>query len=374
MAKLNRSFSAIRSMFNRESRRRAGYTTSRGKANPSNVRAEVFPGIRKAIIEAMELRLLLSADAGTLIAADAGGQLSQYQEYSGAGLAATVSAVPLIDLGTSHSAQAQGLQHRDLVADSVVGETDHVASPGSNAVQQIYLDLDGATGLTYDGPIVVRGIDIPAFEAPSHLSGQEAEIADALLSALETELGSMNVRVTLQRPDPASEYATIYVGGDGSPFAEYGTFYGLSEKIDSQNLDRVDEGFVFSAALPVRGQDASLFGMEIAGYVAHEIGHLLGLEHAHERTLSGPLDAVAFKPYTHIEVGVDVRRDLLDDGQVNIAGNDYAVDPRIVEAVRAYPSYYYGGVVGPGRLPRPSHGSVDHPSRLYGGLVRSSAR
>ena len=45
---------------------------------------------------------------------------------------------------------------------------------------------------------------------------------------------------------------------------------------------------------------------ELAGFVAHEVGHLLGFEHGHELDDANPLSEVAFKPYTHVEVARDV--------------------------------------------------------------------
>jgi hypothetical protein len=33
------------------------------------------------------------------------------------------------------------------------------------AAQVVYLDVDGATGIAYHGPVTVEGIDIPAFAA-----------------------------------------------------------------------------------------------------------------------------------------------------------------------------------------------------------------
>ena len=111
--------------------------------------------------------------------------------------------------------------------------------------------------------------------------------------------------------------------------------------------------------------------------MAHEAGHLLGFEHAHTVHTATPamsLAEVAFQPETHVEIAKDVRADLIADGRLTIAGNEYDVHPKIVEALRKYPSYYYAGTVGPDAFPglrsRPGH----HPSGGHRRLAAAHAR
>ena len=93
--------------------------------------------------------------------------------------------------------------------------------------QLFYLDLAGSRDVTYNGPITVSGIDVPAFRARGPLRGSEAEV------------------------------------------------------------------------------------------IAGRCEELLGPAHDEDHPPSeGPLDDVAFKPYTHVESAVDVVRDLMDDGKV----------------------------------------------------------
>src|SRR5688572_10520357 len=42
--------------------------------------------------------------------------------------------------------------------------------------QIIYLDFDGEENVTYRGPVTVGPFDVPAFQAPRTLAGQEADI------------------------------------------------------------------------------------------------------------------------------------------------------------------------------------------------------
>src|SRR5574341_1534695 len=202
------------------------------------------------------------------------------------------------------------------------------SAPGAGQV--FYLDFDGASHVTYNGPVRVPDIDVAAFEAPRHLRGQDAAIEAAVLDVLESTYRDLGLEFTTERPAAGSDYSTIYVGGDSAAFAEYGPFIGLSERIDAGNRDHTDNAFVFSEEIETSARTAADYGRELAGYLAHEAGHLIGFEHA--RTINAAEDLlaeVAWKPYSHIESAGDVRRDLLDDGKLMIAGEEYSVHPRI---------------------------------------------
>jgi hypothetical protein len=244
------------------------------------------------------------------------------------------------------------------------------------AGQVIYLDVDGARNVTYDGPIRVSGIDVPAFKAPDSLAGQEHEIIASVLADLDRIFAGTGIVFTVEQPQTEGTYSKIYIGGDGSAFAAYGPLLGLSEKVDPGNRDPNDIAFIFSDTI---GEFPSLLGMrlahlhetvadygrDLAGYIAHEVGHLLGFEHAHTVHTDDAGDVlaeVAFKPYTHVEIAKDVRADLLEDGKLNIAGHEYEVHPKLLKAIEQYPSYYYAGAVGPDGFPDLVFGqSIIHP-------------
>jgi hypothetical protein len=60
---------------------------------------------------------------------------------------------------------------------SAKAKTATSAFPDAAATGQlIFLDLDGATGVTYDGPVSVDRFDIPALTAPGALAGRETEM------------------------------------------------------------------------------------------------------------------------------------------------------------------------------------------------------
>jgi len=246
-----------------------------------------------------------------------------------------------------------------------IGASSGAAALPSAAGQVFHLDLDGARDVTYDGPITVTGIDVPAFQAPTQFRGQEADVVASLLDTLQQTFAGTGVSFSTQEPAPELPQSTIYVGGGGSAFAAYGPFYGLSEKVDEGNQDPTDIAFVFSDVIPTSASTPHEYGRELAGYVAHETGHLLGYEHAHSVHTGEAGDAlseVAWKPYTHAEIARDVLAEIMNDGQVTLDGKEYPVNPQIVEAIQKYPAYWYGGAVGPDGFPELAMGqAIIHP-------------
>ena len=233
---------------------------------------------------------------------------------------------------------------------------------GETSDQVFYLDLDGEKNITYEGPVTVSGIDVDAFHANGQLQGQESDIAASLLALLEQSFAGTGIRFTTDKPAADGSYSTIYIGGDDSAFAEYGPLIGLSEKIDKGNQDHSDNAFIFADEIDMSGLSTAEFGTALAGYVAHEAGHLMGYEHAYQVERDNPLSAVAFKPYVHIEVAKDVRNDLLEDDKLTLDGQTYDINPRVLEAIKKYPSYFYAGSVGPDGFPELiMGGTVIHP-------------
>ena len=158
------------------------------------------------------------------------------------------------------------------------------------AGQVVYLDFDGAENVTYDGPVVVDGIDIPAFEALGELAGREAAIIDAVVAELEATFEGTGIKFTTEQPTEGTEYSTVYIGGDDSAFEEYGDFIGLSETIDIGNRDKADAALVFADEVgPLNSVSAA---DTLARVIEHETGHLVGMRHANEED-GGVLDDYA---------------------------------------------------------------------------------
>jgi hypothetical protein len=74
--------------------------------------------------------------------------------------------------------------------------------------------------------------------------------------------------------------------------------------------------------------------------------------------------AQAFKPYTHVKAAQPALADVQDDGRVTVDGQEYAVRPAVVQALRDWPSYYQAGVIGPDGFPDLTFGqSTIHPEQ-----------
>jgi len=119
--------------------------------------------------------------------------------------------------------------------------------------QIIYLDFDGAQNITYNGPVTVEGIDVPLFTAPGELAGQEKPIIADVVARVEEVFVGSGVVFTTEKPAPGQIYSTIFIGGNDSDFAEYGSFFGLAEQVDAGNQNPCDNAFVFSESI-VSGQ------------------------------------------------------------------------------------------------------------------------
>ena len=188
---------------------------------------------------------------------------------------------------------ASGLQTEGVVLPGL-----HLVDPSVNYFdgQIVYLDFDGEMGVTYNGPVIVEGINIPEFFAPGELAGQEkAIIADVVARVQEVYAGS-GVVFTTEKPAPGQIYSTIFIGGDDSDFAKYGFFFGLAEQVDAGNQNPCDNAFVFSESIVSGQTDLASLAAVLADLVAHEIGHLLGYAHVDiEHHVSRPLHAVALE-------------------------------------------------------------------------------
>jgi len=85
--------------------------------------------------------------------------------------------------------------------------------------------------------------------------------------------------------------------------------------------------------------------------------------------------ADAFKPNTHILTGNSAIEPILQGSDIiTIDEKSYPVDPRIADAIRTFPDYYRGGVVGPDGFPDIFVGqSRIHPdTKCDGGLLANS--
>jgi hypothetical protein len=173
-----------------------------------------------------------------------------------------------------------------------------VDDPAALAGQVFYLDHDGASDVTYDGPVHVDHLEIPAFQAPGDLAGQEAAVVDLVLASLDERFSGLDVTFATAQPDIGTEYSTIHVGGADTAFSLYGSFLGLSEQVDVGNQDHDDLALIFSDEVYRPGMTVEEYASALAGVVEHEARHLLGL--AHDDGDHDGLDALALMGVTGV--------------------------------------------------------------------------
>ena len=188
--------------------------------------------------------------------------------------------------------------------------------------QVVYLDFDGAEDVTYNGPVSVEGIDVPAFVAPGELVGSEEAIIAGVLEEVNQLFSDSGVVFTLEEPQADQGYSTIFIGGDDSAFAEYGEFFGLAAQVDVGNKDRGDEASVFSDNIlsAIRFNGLAAATSRLAGTIAHEAGHLVGYGHGHVEVGGGLLQSVAEAVY-HPHIAFDI------SGDGSASGTWYTDDP-----------------------------------------------
>ncbi len=187
--------------------------------------------------------------------------------------------------------------------------------------QVIYLDFDGEEHVTYDGPVTVKNVDVPTFAAPGSLAGQEQAVIESVLGSLDTTFADAGVKFTTAIPKDGA-YSTVYVGGNYSAFADYGSFLGLAEQVDVANQDVSDEAFVFSDSLVLQVTGMGHYSSELSGIIAHEAGHLLGYRHQYESWPVVP-NSLTTLAYTVITTSADeawsvYAADLDGDGDVDV--------------------------------------------------------
>jgi len=231
-------------------------------------RKQVPPYRRKLHFEALEARLLLSADLTPVVAPFAARDSGDIQS-----IVEILSAAPQLELA--------GLYRVD-------------SSPEPLQGQFVVLDFDGEQGVTYAGPVRIEGVEVSAFHALDSLAGQETAIQDSLLEQLNQRFAGSGIRFTDAPPDAGSEHSTVYIGADVTALADLGHFYGLAESVDVGNQDRSDIAFVQAGTLYRQGMAVADFTAALSEVIAHETGHLLGYAHiGQDLAALNTLDAVA---------------------------------------------------------------------------------
>ena len=234
--------------------------------------------------------------------------------------------------------------------------------------QVFYLELAGASGVDYDGPITVHGIDVPAFVAPQRFAGQEATIAAALAAAVQLRArraGDRDARPARRRHRRTRRSTSAAPAARSPTTARY---YGLSEQVDRGNRDRDDNAFVFTGDAAERWRRRRRLRSSCWRATSrHELGHLLGFEHAHAARVATRATCSARSRSSRTRTSRSPRTsgvDILEDGMLDIRGDGPTA--RRSARVRRPPADPRGAARLPGALLR----RRGRPRRLPGHHVR----
>ena len=227
-------------------------------------------------------------------------ELTSHCQHRPAGSAAAMSEAPLLFDHAPAMLAAGNATTIEPVAPVLHGLYLVDADVENLRGQVIYLNHDGAQDVIYNGPVTIGPFDVPAFEAPGDLAGQEDANMAAVAEQLNALFAPVDVTFTLDRPDIPGAYSTVYIAGDGAWAREYGdSFLGLAEDVDVGNVNHADNAFVFSTNI-AQTTKPEAYVDALVGVIVHETGHLLGYAHDNAEAASGVLDRVAADGVTFI--------------------------------------------------------------------------
>jgi matrixin len=174
--------------------------------------------------------------------------------------------------------------------------------------QIVWLDFEGGDSVEIGSEPVVVMLPFTAEAMSVRFVGQTEYIIDRLLALMRQDLAPYNVTLLDSRhhTEPTEAHSTVF-------FGNYHALYpGIADSVDAGNKKLEGEAIVFSEDLTMFESlqpTADEAAQALANFAAHELGHLLGLEHTSE---PGDLMSTTSTSRQILELNAEYRRARLE--------------------------------------------------------------
>ncbi len=172
------------------------------------------------------------------------------------------------------------------------------------AHQLVYLDFEGGDSVQIGLEPVVVMRPFSAESISGRLTGKTDLIAGLLVDHMRNDFAAYNITLVDSKhaAEPTEVHSTLFFGNYNA------AYLGLADNVDTGNVAKVQEAIIYAEDLAMweyLQPTAEEVALALGNIAAHELGHLLGLEHAEH---AGDLMATAESARQVLEVNATFLR------------------------------------------------------------------